>query len=309
MFVPRRSFTEQQLREAIAASTSYAQTLRSIGLRPAGGNTATLKKYVALWDISVDHFGPGGGYPRGGIEPTPLAEVLVEHSGYHRGGLKRRLYESGLKQPECELCGQDENWRGRRMALILDHINGVATDNRLDNLRIVCPNCNATLETHCGRNKPRGRPPRSCAQCEEFFRPTHAAQRFCSRVCSTACNAPLRRVVERPAVDELRELVLSVGYRAAGRQLGVSDNAIRKWFRAYGVEPPPARGRELHPPPPAAPALTDDAARQALRMIAGGRSMYAVARDLGVSQTTIHDLRHGRTYRHLERPPELDEAA
>ena len=47
----------------------------------------------------------------------------------------------------CELCGQTESWRGRTMALILDHVNGVPTDNRLENLRIVCPNCAATLDT------------------------------------------------------------------------------------------------------------------------------------------------------------------
>ena len=61
------------------------------------------------------------------------------------------LFEEGLKERRCEMCGQDENWHGRTMSLILDHINGVPDDNRLENLRIVCPNCAATLETHCGR--------------------------------------------------------------------------------------------------------------------------------------------------------------
>jgi len=52
----------------------------------------------------------------------------------------------------CEKCGQDEWWYGKRMALILDHINGDNSDHRIVNLRIVCPNCNATLPTHCRKN-------------------------------------------------------------------------------------------------------------------------------------------------------------
>jgi len=59
------------------------------------------------------------------------------------------LYQEKLKNKVCELCGQDENWNGKKMSLILDHINGINNDNRLENLRIVCPNCNATLDTHC----------------------------------------------------------------------------------------------------------------------------------------------------------------
>lgn len=242
MFVSQRvSFTESQLREAVAASTSYAEALRRVGLRPAGGNHGTIRKYVGLWKIPIDHFGSRRGpYPRGGRSPVALDAVLVEGSSYSRSVLKRRLYEAGLKHPVCELCGQGEMWHGRRMSLVLDHVNGSATDNRIDNLRIVCPNCNATLDTHCGRNKPRGRPARTCEQCGGRFRPTARSQRFCSRACSTAHNAPQRRVVPRPPLDELLEIVAQKGYLAAGRQYGVSDNAIRKWLRASGVEPPPA---------------------------------------------------------------------
>ena len=97
------------------------------------------------------------------------------------GSVRRRiavgtaiLYATGLKQRECELCGQGELWRGRAMSLILDHINGVGDDNRLENLRIVCPNCAATLDTHCGRNL---RLVRSCASCGRSFHSYHADQR------------------------------------------------------------------------------------------------------------------------------------
>jgi len=66
--------------------------------------------------------------------------------------LKDRLYKNGIKEKKCELCGQDENWNGKKLTLILDHINGINDDNRIENLRIVCPNCNATFETNGGKN-------------------------------------------------------------------------------------------------------------------------------------------------------------
>jgi hypothetical protein len=100
--------------------------------------------------------------------------VLVEHSNYKRGELKSRLFEEGLKRRRCELCGQGEIWRGARMALILDHINGIADDNRLENLRVACPNCAATFETHCGRKNRLHIEPKTCAMYGEDFRPRPA---------------------------------------------------------------------------------------------------------------------------------------
>jgi hypothetical protein len=93
-------------------------------MRPSGGNHKTLKKYVRAWGISTAHFDPAAARrPRG--RARPLEEVLVAGSEYSRQSLKRRLFSEGIKDQRCELCGQDEQWRGRRMALILDHINGV----------------------------------------------------------------------------------------------------------------------------------------------------------------------------------------
>ena len=240
-------YTEQEARAAVAASVSYAEALRRLGMRPAGGNHRTLRKYVEeIWEIPVGHFDPHAAR-RAALhrEPIPLDEVLVERSTYSRGNLKRRLYASGLKARECELCGQGELWRGREMSLILDHINGAANDNRLENLRIVCPNCAATLETHCGKNV---RLVRDCAGCGRSFRADSAAQRHCSHRCgnrSEACRAVQRaaRRVERPPYEQLVREIAETSYLAVGRRYGVSDNAIRKWLRAYerelGVAPMP----------------------------------------------------------------------
>jgi hypothetical protein len=187
------------------------------------------------------------------------------------------------------------------MALILDHVNGDAVDNRLENLRFVCANCYATLETHCGRTKPCGRPARDCDQCGGSFRPTHADQRFCSRECGSRFNAPARRTVRRPTVGALLTAIDSGGYLEAGRRFGVSDNAIRKWLRWEGVDPPPGAAGVRHPPP-VRRALTDEQAITALALIAGGASDRSVAEKLGTSRWCVRDLRRGRSYRHLPRP-------
>ena len=78
---------------------------------------------------------------------------MIENSTFGTTHLKERLYNEGIKERKCELCGQGEYWQGKKMSLILDHINGVHNDHRLDNLRVLCPNCNATLDTHCKGNR------------------------------------------------------------------------------------------------------------------------------------------------------------
>lgn len=170
----------------------------------------------------------------------PIEEILVAGSSYSRNSLKKRLWSSGLKRRECELCGQGETWLGRPMGLILDHVNGVRDDNRLENLRIVCPNCAATLDTHCGR-KNRLEVERVCERCASPFRPNRPEQRYCSAACGRRYlregtpNTKLRRV-ERPPYDQLLREIAETSFSAVGRLYGVSDNAIRKWVLQYERE-------------------------------------------------------------------------
>jgi len=91
--MPRRSrYSEEQVRAAIENSPSVSAALRLLGLRAAGGNFTTMKKLIAHYEISTDHFHPNWTLrgPRS-RKITPLYEVLVEHSVYNRGDLKRRL--------------------------------------------------------------------------------------------------------------------------------------------------------------------------------------------------------------------------
>jgi hypothetical protein len=235
----RLRYSESEARQAIAASLSYSEALRRLGMRAAGGNHQTLRKYAErIWCIPTDHFDPHAKQrvALASRVQRPLLEYLTERSPYSRQSLKRRLLKEGLKSRACELCGQGEVWRGRRMSLVLDHINGVADDNRLENLRILCPNCAATLDTHCGRNKPR-----VCPSCDALFHPSGRRQRYCSHKCwcrSTelaAINARQRRV-KRPTYEQLLADLRELSWVAVGAKYGVSDNAVRKWLQRYQAE-------------------------------------------------------------------------
>lgn len=81
----------------------------------------------------------------------PLEEILVENSTYQSNKLRKRLLKAGIKLPCCEMCNRTE-WMGSPIPLELDHINGNKHDNRLFNLRVICPNCHATTETYRGKN-------------------------------------------------------------------------------------------------------------------------------------------------------------
>ena len=141
------------------------------------------------------------------------------------------------------------------MGLILDHVNGVPTDNRIENLRIVYPNCAATLDTHCGRKNKIDREPRSCLRCGKDFIPKYRSHRYCSRRCGvhskgSRASKPDTRKVPRPSYEQLTADLETMSFVAVGRKYGVSDNAIRKWLRWEQDARASAPERATDTPPP-----------------------------------------------------------
>jgi len=152
----KRSWTDNQLIVATANCKSYRAVLIELRLIPAGGNYDQIKRRIKELAISTEHF-TGKGWKRGrtfGYQPRQsLDSILIKTSNFQSFKLKNRLIREGIKEAKCEICGWCEESSDGRIPVELDHINGKRLDNRLENLRILCPNCHSLQPTHRGRNK------------------------------------------------------------------------------------------------------------------------------------------------------------
>lgn len=152
-----------ELRGAVAESRSIAAVLRRLGRPDNARSRAALRQWVSQNGIDISHF-LGQAHQRGGNGTAPARrpdEILVRHNGERRTRttvLRRALREIGVAE-RCAECGTGPVWHGRPMTLEVDHVNGDWSDDRPDNLRLLCPNCHAITATWCrGGRRRRGRP-------------------------------------------------------------------------------------------------------------------------------------------------------
>jgi 5-methylcytosine-specific restriction endonuclease McrA len=155
---PRQLIPDADIARAVADSISIAEVLRRLGFAISGANYAFVRYSVTRLGLDTSHW-LGAAHLRGKshdwTKSIPLGEILVENSSYgSTSRLKERLFRRGFLQPRCPECGISD-WRGKPLSLVLDHINGIYDDNRLENLRVLCRNCHSQTPTFAGRNQGR----------------------------------------------------------------------------------------------------------------------------------------------------------
>ena len=219
------NFSEEELREIVENSFSVNEVIDKLGYAThSGGSHDTVKKRIELYNIDISHFGSIKGIKR------TEENVFIENSTASQATLRRWYKKGNYTEYKCSICGQEPIWQGKELTLILDHINGSNHDDRLENLRWVCPNCNQQLDTTNGknlRNKNKNKILNYCIDCGKEI--SKGAIRCIS--CEQA-----RRHCEKPITrEELKKLIRNTPFTRIGEQFGVSDNAIRKWCDSYNL--------------------------------------------------------------------------
>lgn len=203
---------------AVESSESITETLQKLGLRAAGGNYKQVHKYCELYGIDSPT-ATGAIHTRKANEKNTLPDEVIfcRNSNVSRNAVRKRLRKRS--DPICSIC-KIEEWLGKPLVVQIDHINGIHNDNRLENLRWLCPNCHSQTETWCSRNKSRGK--------KEIYR-CGCGNEILKE--SKNCNSCKATKIDWPSAKELERMLATSNFSAVGRKLGVSDNAIRKHLR------------------------------------------------------------------------------
>lgn len=148
----------EELKKVVSTSNSFSEILKHFELNNKGGNCKTLKRRLIDEKIDFSHIklgitsNNGRKFPECSMTKEEcLKNIYVSNSTWNRTSVKRYLKRYDLLPYKCE-CGIEDDWRGKKITLQLDHKNGVDNDHRIENLRWICPNCHSQTETYCGRN-------------------------------------------------------------------------------------------------------------------------------------------------------------
>lgn len=250
----RRGYTEQEFKQAVASSCGWADVIRALGRTPSGGNYESTKSLAKILEVDTTHFTRSTGKrtkPTG--KSIPLQEVLVDNRSTSSDGLRKRLIAEGVLAEKCSapFCTLPEvmidpfTGKETKYKLELDHINGKKADNRLENLRLLCPTCHSYTDTYRGKNINGGV---RVAICTKKYKVRRVKKEktlvFCgcgsvlsrrAKICLSCYNAKKVKKIDWPSTQELLDRVKATSYTQVGKELGVSDNAVRKRIRNYPI--------------------------------------------------------------------------
>lgn len=224
-----RTYTDEQFLQAIKDSKYMGETLRRLGLTEGSRQSANkllkkLKPDISHWIdanvLKLSNF-------KTGLVEIPLEEILVKNSKYTYSDLKGKLIKNKLLEDKCSECGLKDQWNGKLLVLQIDHINGEHDDNRIENLRLLCPNCHSQTDTFCGKHKSTRLP--KCNYCDALVRDKR------SKTCKD-CYQKYDRLSNWPTNEKLIEMLNENTFKEISQLLKINESSIRKRVYKRGLD-------------------------------------------------------------------------
>jgi hypothetical protein len=229
-----RSLTEKELVELIKDHRSWNSILYTLGIKYTW--------YINLIRSRADEFNLDYSHfitTTPGVKPRvyTLDEILVEDPDWkgNNQSLKKRLIKEREWEDKCEMCGLGPEWMGHPLILQLDHINGKNTDNRVENLRILCPNCHSITETFCGKQRKKKFSVKNtrkniCVDCNvEIYRESTR----CMECANKNKSIISKKVMTRPSKEQIEKDYETMSWTEIAKTYGVSTSTIKKWYDDY----------------------------------------------------------------------------
>jgi len=214
------------------SSISYSEILRKLNFdAKTGGAYKTLKVRINEGDFDTELFDINRkNHYKTNLrkDKSKIDDILTINSNYSRTALKKRLIFENIIDYKCSLCSIIDVWNENPISLQLDHINGINNDNRLENLRFLCPNCHSQTDNYAGKKL------KTLHRCLDCGKNISKISTRC-KCCASKINGKKQRRYDI-SKEELTTLIKQYPMTKVGEILGVSDNAVRKRCKKLEID-------------------------------------------------------------------------
>lgn len=220
-----KTIASEKMQKAFDISSTYSEVISRIGLSKRRQVYSALTEYI--WENKIDltqFFQNSKSRPK--FNKGLTQEDIFKKDSMFSGSLLKKIKQYNLKDcSKCEICGISE-WMGKPITFQVHHKDGDRTNNELDNLQILCPNCHSQTDNYKGRNRCKiQKEIKYCNICGKELSKTNT-----TGLCAV-CLRKSYRNINRPDKDELLNLIIHNSFSKVAKLCNVSDRTIIKWLK------------------------------------------------------------------------------